>query len=54
MVVSIEINEGICCYITGWWEANRQNQHLNQKFHDVEALEPEDLLDLVKRYRVLI
>jgi hypothetical protein len=49
MVVSVEINESIHCCITTWWEASKQNQHLNKKIHDVDALKLEDHLDLVRR-----
>lgn len=50
VVVSVEINEGTRRCIAAWWEASRQSGHLNQEFHDVQALGRGELLDLVKRY----
>jgi hypothetical protein len=36
-----------------WWEANKNSKNLNQGFYDVQVLEQEKLLNLVKRYEGL-
>jgi hypothetical protein len=50
MMVSCEINEGICRYILAWWEANRNNRNLNQRFYDMQVFRQKELFNLVKRY----